>query len=89
MPEVHSLLADDLKHLGAERSVEFFRWHLWSESSRVGVGQHLIHVPANINEGDGGIDAAIYDAVPADDGLAPHYLVGISWTWILHGQGAS
>lgn len=66
----------DLKEIGADRAVEFFRRLLWAESSRVGVGKHLINTPDCINVGDGGIDAFIEKAHPTSDDVIPEGTTG-------------
>ncbi len=73
---IFSISPEDLKHLGADRAVDFFRRLLWSESSRVGIGKNLVDVPNCINEGDGGIDALIKEASPSSVELIPPGMSG-------------
>jgi len=73
---VYSLQSNDLKNLGPNRAIEFFRRLLWAEASRVGIGRNLIDVPDCINVGDGGLDAVIENATPASEEVIPSGLSG-------------
>ncbi|MHA1279950.1 MAG: hypothetical protein ACTSQ8_22375 [Candidatus Helarchaeota archaeon] len=71
-----SLDNNQLKFLGPDRAVDFFRRLLWAEASRVGIGRNLIQVPGCINVGDGGIDAYIENADPLYDEIIPKGTTG-------------
>jgi len=66
-----SIAVQDITNLGPSRAVEFFRYLLWSEGARVGIGENLINAPNCINVGDGGIDALIRDACPTSEEVIP------------------
>ncbi len=66
----------DLKDVGEDRAVTFFRQLLWAEAAKVGIGSHLIEVPGCINVGDGGIDAYIENANPSSDDVIPKGTTG-------------
>ncbi len=78
MPSItpFSLQVTELTNLGQDRAVEAFRRLLWAESSKVGIGKHIINVPQCINTGDGGIDAFIQDATPTSDEIIPTGISG-------------
>ena len=69
---LYRLQSRDLKGLDSNKAVDFFRRLLWSEASRVHVGNHLIDAPDCINVGDGGLDAIILDAKPSSEELIPN-----------------
>jgi|Deesub1362A_J573_1020465.scaffolds.fasta_scaffold03337_4 hypothetical protein len=73
---VYELNTLDLRSLGQDRAVTFFRKLLWAEASRVGIGRNLIDIPGCINVPDGGLDAIIQDAHPAVDEVIPEGLSG-------------
>jgi len=74
--KVYGLQSNDLKNLGQDRAVDFFRRLLWNEGKRVGIGKNLIDVPDCINVGDGGLDSIVRDAVPSSDEIIPSGLSG-------------
>ena len=74
--KVYGLQSNDLKNLGQDRAVEFFRRLLWNEGSRVGIGKNLIDVPDCINVGDGGLDSIVRDAASSSDEIIPPGLSG-------------
>ena len=68
---VYHLQSKDLKDLGPELAVDFFRRLLWAEDRRVNIGMHLIDAPNCINVGDGGLDAVISNAKPTSEDVIP------------------
>ena len=76
MSRILDLRAHELKNLGQDRAVDFFRRLLWAESARVGIGRNLIDVPACINVGDGGVDAVIEKVFPSSDEVIPSGISG-------------
>jgi len=68
---LYHLQSKDLKDLGPERAVDFFRRLLWAEASRVNMGRHLIDAPDCINVGDGGLDIVIENAKPVSEDIIP------------------
>ena len=66
-----TILPEELEYFDDNRAVNFMRELLWAEAARVGIGQHLIRVPGNINVADGGIDALIKDANANESHLIP------------------
>lgn len=73
---LYSLQSSDLKSLGQDTAVEFFRRLLWAEASRVGISRHLIDAPDCINVGDGGVDAVIENANSTSEDIIPSGLSG-------------
>jgi len=71
-----SLQSRDLKDLGPDKAVDFFRRLLWAEALRVGIARHLIDAPDCINIGDGGLDAIIKDAEPVIEDFIPAGISG-------------
>lgn len=66
----------DLKDLGPDRAVDFFRRLLWAEALRVSIGRHLIDAPDCINVGDGGLDIVIENVTPASEEVIPAGISG-------------
>jgi hypothetical protein len=73
---LYRLQSKDLKDLGPERAVDFFRRLLWAEALRVNIGRHLIDAPGCINVGDGGLDAVIENARPISEDVIPAGISG-------------
>ena len=73
---LYSLQSRDLKGLGPDKAVDFFRRLLWAEALRVGIARHLIDAPDCINVGDGGLDAVIKDAKPVSEDFIPAGISG-------------
>lgn len=72
----YCLQSKDLKDLGPDRAVDFFRRLLWAEALRVDIGRHLIDAPNCVNVGDGGLDALIENANPVSEEVIPAGISG-------------
>ena len=71
-----TIVPEELEHFDDKRAVNFMRELLWAEATHVGIGQHLVRVPGNINVPDGGIDAVIRDADANESHLIPEGRTG-------------
>ena len=71
-----TILPEELEYFDDKRAVIFMRELLWAEAAGVGIGQHLVRVPGNINVADGGIDAVIRDADANESHLIPEGRTG-------------
>ena len=58
-----------LSHLAPDAAVNIFRELLWAEAAEIGLGPSLISVPGAITVADGGVDAEINAAIPAEHDL--------------------
>lgn len=71
MVEGFEVVDADLRSLGPENAVLFFRELVWAAAADVGVPRSSVHVPTRIHVGDGGLDAKIEDADPAREDFIP------------------
>lgn len=62
---------DDLRRLNADEAVALLSELLWAEATRLGIPISNVHVPADVNRPDAGVDAMVSDQNVAGDVIRP------------------